>query len=313
MVRASVAAAAAAALLAAVYALSQRLVFHPPLPAVGCLLVTGASSGIGKSAALSLAASHPGWTILAGVRREADGAALLAGGAPANVVPLIVDVADDASRAAAAAAIAARPEPLIALINNAGVSRGVPVELHALDDARRVFDVNVFGALGMTQLLLPQLKAARGRIVMVSSVAGRVAMPLGGVYAASKFALEALSDALRRELGGAVSVTVLEPAYVKSAIFDSSSAASSAAGADDAARQAYPQFYKAARAAARAHEISTADDTRVTDAAIESALTDARPLTRVQVARAAGMPASFIVWLVWALPDRLADLVGGST
>jgi len=305
-------AAAAVALLAAVRSASLRLVAHPPLPAVGCVLVTGASTGIGRSAALSLAAAHPGWTILAGVRKEADGAALLAGGAPSNVVPLLVDVADDASRAAAAAAIAARPEPLIALVNNAGVSRGVPVEMHALADARDVFAVNVFGALGMTQLLLPALKKSGGRIVMISSVAGRIAMPLTGVYAASKFALEALSDALRRELGGSVSVTVVEPAYVKSAIFQASVAASSVAGGDAAAKEAYPQFYTAARTAAREREIASADDTRVTDAAIEAALTDARPLTRVQVARAAGMPASFIVWLVWALPDRLADLVGAS-
>ena len=308
------------ALAALIFALlntaSHRLVSHPPLAERGFVLITGASSGIGRSAVLSLAARHPGWQLLAGVRRESDVAALAALKLP-NVRGLLLDVADGASRAAAAAEVArlAQSEdlPLLALVNNAGISRGAPVEHHDLADARAVFETNVFGALGLTQLLLPALRAARGRIVMVSSVAGFLSMPMTGVYAASKFALEALSDALRRELRGEVAVCIVQPAYVKSAIFGSASAASHALSGADAARASYPHLFTPAREAARTREIAGAAPTEATtDLAIEAALSDARPLARAQVASAGGMHASLLRWIAWALPERLVDSLDGS-
>ena len=302
-------------LLALLAAASHRLAWHPPLPSRGIVVVTGASTGIGRSAAVHLARSHPGWLLLAGVRRQADAESLAREGL-SNLRGLQLDVADGGSREAAAAevaATAAREElPLIALVNNAGVSRGAPVQYHDLADARGVFDVNVFGTIGITQALLPMLRAARGRVVFVSSVAGFLAMPMTGFYAASKFALEALVDALRRELRGAVSVTVVQPAYVSSAIFASSTAASLAMPGAEAAVADYPHLFTPARKAARDREIANAASTEVTDVAIAAALTDSRPLTRVQVARASGMHASVIAWLAWALPDRVLDIIDGS-
>ena len=307
--------AALALLLAFLAAASHRLVSYPLLPERGIVVITGASTGIGASAALHLARGHPGWTVLAGVRKEADAAAVFSLGV-ANLRPLTLDVASEASRAAAVAEVLALAsgtgQPLLALVNNAGVSRGAPVEFHDLADARAVFETNVFGLLGLTQALLPALRAARGRVVFVSSVAGFLAMPMTGVYAASKFAVEALADALRRELRGAVSVTVVQPAYVRSAIFGTSTAASLALPGVDAAKAAYAHLFTPARKAAREKEIADAAGTDVTDAAIEAALVDSRPLTRVQVARASGMPATAIAWLAWALPDRAIDLLDSS-
>ena len=303
--------AAALLLLTLLSSAAHRAAWHPPLAARGLVLVTGASSGIGRSAALSLARAHPQWTVLAGVRRREDAAAVEA--EAANVRGLLLDVADARSRAGAAAAVLALQAshgPLLALVNNAGVARSVPAELHDLADARAVFEVNFFGLLGLTQALLPALRASRGRIVQLSSMAGRIATPLNGIYAASKFAVEAVSDALRRELAGAVSVTVVQPAFVRSAIFRADKAAASTlSGGDDAARAAYPHLYTAARTAALQSELDAAASTDCTDAAIGAALTDARPLARVQVAHASGVPATVIAWLAWALPDRVFDLI----
>ena len=307
--------AVVAVLVAMLAAASHRLVSFPPLAARGLVVVTGASTGIGAAAAQRLARAHPGWTVLAGVRKAADAAAVSALGV-ANLRPLTLDVASEASRAAAVAEVLGLAErtaqPLLALVNNACVSRGAPVEFNDLADARAVFETNVFGLLGLTQALLPALRASRGRVVFVSSVAGFLAMPMSGVYAASKFAVEALADALRREVRGAVSVTVVQPAYVKSAIFGTSTAASLALPGAAEAKAAYPHLFTPARAAARDKEIADAAGTEVTDAAIEAALVDARPLARVQVARAAGMPATFLSWLAWALPDRAIDMIDGS-
>ena len=303
--------AALVLLVAFLAAASHRLVAFPPLAEHGIVIVTGASSGIGASAAQHVARGHPGWTVLAGVRKEADAAAVSALGV-ANLRPLILDVASESSRSAAVAEVLAMGKPVLALVNNAGVSRGAPVEFHDVADARAVFETNVFGLLGLTQALLPALRASRGRVVFISSVAGFIAMPMAGVYAASKFAVEALADSLRRELRGAVSVTVVQPAYVKSSIFNTGSAASLALPGVDEAKAAYPHLFTPARVAARDKEIAEASSTDVTDAAIEAALVDARPLTRVQVARAAGMHATVISWLAWALPDRLLDLIDGS-
>src|SRR5947209_16873980 len=111
--------------------------------------------------------------------------------------------------------------PLIALVNNAGIPAAGPLELLPLDELRRVLEVNLIGVVAVTQAFLPLLKRARGRIVNISSVSGRVAMPFMGPYAASKFALEAVSDSLRRELlPFGVDVIVVEPGSVQSRIWD---------------------------------------------------------------------------------------------
>jgi len=184
---------------------------------VPTVLITGASTGIGRASTLRLAAS--GWTVLAGVRRSEDGDALvLAGGE--RVVPIALDVTDTAQIAAAAERVGAQGR-LDALVNNAGIGFGGPLELIPIDALRNQLEVNVLGPVALTQALLPALRRARGRIVFVSSVGGRVAMAFTAPYAASKHAIEAIGDALRVELRSSnVQVTLLEPGSVATPIWD---------------------------------------------------------------------------------------------
>lgn len=181
------------------------------------VVVTGASSGIGAAVARALAGE--GFRVFGTTRRPEAAAEL----AHAGVRPVCLDVTDQSSiaRARAEVEVALDGAPLAALVNNAGIPAAGPLELVPLDELRRVLEVNLIGALAVTQMFLPLLKAARGRIVNISSVAGRVALPVMGPYAASKFALEALSDSLRRELlPFGVAVVVIEPGSVQSRIWD---------------------------------------------------------------------------------------------
>ncbi len=171
------------------------------------VLVTGAGRGIGRAIAERLA--EGGFDVLAGVRTEQDAAAVRAA-RPHRVTPVILDVTDPRQLAALPDAL---PERLDAVVNNAGIVVAGPLEALTDDDLRRQFDVNVVGQLAVTRAVLPRLRAARGRVVFVSSLNGRLSMPLMGAYSASKFALEAAADALRMELRPwDVEVVVVEPA-----------------------------------------------------------------------------------------------------
>jgi NAD(P)-dependent dehydrogenase (short-subunit alcohol dehydrogenase family) len=184
-------------------------------------LITGASTGIGRATALRLAGS--GWTVLAGVRKTADGEALVAAGGE-RIVPLTLDVTDAAQIAAAVDAVGEHGR-LDALVNNAGIGFGGPLELIPIEDLRNQLEVNVLGPVAVTQALLPALRRARGRIVFVSSVGGRVAMAFTAPYAASKHAIEAIGDALRVELRSSnVQVALVEPGSVTTPIWDKSRA-----------------------------------------------------------------------------------------
>ena len=251
--------------------------------------------------------------MLAGVRRAADAAAVRAVGLP-NLVPVELDVTSPASVAGAVAAAAATGLPLAAVVNNAGVARGpTSVELHELEDARALFDVNVFGALRLTQAALPLLRASRGRVVFVSSVFGAFTPQLGGVYSASKRALEGLADALRVEVRAlGVSVAIVQPGAVATPIFgtlrNASIAAAVAAGPGASAGvRHYPHLYTAADVENEALLEARAADTRCTSEAIEHAVAAPRPRTRYLVANIVGAPAWLLAGLMRALPDRLAD------
>lgn len=179
------------------------------------VLVTGASSGIGIAAAQALAAD--GWHVYAGVRSDAGAQALAR---EAGITPLRLDVTKPEEISVAIAMIGEREGALDALINNAGVATGGPLEYIPLDEYRRIFDVNLFGVLAVTQAALPLLRrSASPRIVLVGSISGRLAIPYLGPYSASKFALRATAEALRVELAPAVSVSLIEPASVKTPIW----------------------------------------------------------------------------------------------
>ena len=169
------------------------------------VLVTGAARGIGHCVATDLAAK--GWDVIAGVRTEQDAARLKA--AHHRISPIILDVtnADDV-----AALDTSLPQRLDAVVNNAGIVVGGPMEAVTPDDLRRQLDVNVIGQLTVTQAVLPRLRRCHGRIVFMSSLNGKVTSPLMGAYCASKFALEATADALRLELKPwGIPVVIIEP------------------------------------------------------------------------------------------------------
>jgi len=186
------------------------------------IVVTGASTGIGAAIARELAGR--GFRVFGTVRRPSDAAALT----QAGVTPVMMDVTDSPAIARARAEVERElaGAPLAGLVNNAGIPAAGPLELLPLDELRRALEVNLVGAVAVTQAFLPLLKAAGaqgrgGRIVNISSVAGRRALPFMGPYAASKFGLEAISDSLRRELlPFGVDVIVVEPGSIQSRIWD---------------------------------------------------------------------------------------------
>ncbi|MBI4671564.1 MAG: SDR family oxidoreductase [Chloroflexi bacterium] len=170
-------------------------------------LITGCSTGIGRVTATLLA--ERGWHVFA-TARCFDAAKNLAS---ERITPLQLDVTDEASMVAAVEQVRAQAGRIDALINNAGYAQAGPMEEMSMDQVRRQFETNAFGALRMAQLVLPTMRAqGSGRIVNVSTMGGRVVIPFIGLYNSSKFALEAMSDALRMEtrLFG-VRVIVIEP------------------------------------------------------------------------------------------------------
>jgi len=199
----------------------------PPLTG-GSVLLTGTSSGIGRTAAVYLA--QRGFTVLAGVRKESDAQALREIGL-SGIRPVIIDVAKPASVQACHALVlslvsAKTIPPLVAVINNAGLLQDSTVEFHDLDTMRHMFDVNYFGLVTVSSVFLPLLRGAssssslKGRLINIGSVAGKVSFPRYGAYAASKHAVEAITDTLRAELTPAgVSVSLIQPGFCRTELF----------------------------------------------------------------------------------------------
>ena len=180
------------------------------------VVITGASSGIGADAAALLA--REGFIVFAGVRNDADAARTAT--LHERVRPLMLDVADRASIASAVNTVAASGHPLRGVVGNAGIAVAGPLEFLPVDEVRRQFEVNVFGALAFVQAFLPQLRASRGRIALVGSISGRLGIPFIAPYSASKAALRSFADALRVELRPAgISVSLIEPGSVKTPIW----------------------------------------------------------------------------------------------
>jgi NAD(P)-dependent dehydrogenase (short-subunit alcohol dehydrogenase family) len=179
----------------------------------GAVLVTGASTGIGEATAALLAAR--GVPVIAGARGRADLERL---GAIAGVEPLELDVTDPSAIDALRTRLAGTA--LRGLVNNAGISVVGPLEESPLDEIRRQFEVNTIGQIAVTQAALPSLRAARGRIVNIGSIGGRVGQPFVGAYCGSKGALHLMSSSLRRELRPwGIWVTCIEPGTIATQIW----------------------------------------------------------------------------------------------
>ena len=185
----------------------------------GPVVITGASTGIGAASAILLA--EKGFRVFAGVRREADGEALTAR-ASGDLTPLSIDVTDEASISAAVDAVkkAVGERGLAGLVNNAGIVKPAPLEFQPIADFRRQLEVNLVGQVAVAQAFLPLIRRGGGRIVNVGSIGGRLVLPLHGAYSASKFGMEAVSDALRLELRQwRIPVSLIDPGATQTAIF----------------------------------------------------------------------------------------------
>lgn len=250
------------------------------------MVVTGSSSGLGRACALDLA--RAGFRVLAGVRNDADGAALCADAPGGSIHPLIIDVTDEDTVVAAARQTAdlVGPKGLWGLVNNAGVVVSAPMECVPLSELSRQLEVNVIGQVRVTQAFLPLLRRARGRVVNVTSGLGSLALPYMGPYAASQFAKEAVSDALRRELRPfGVSVSVVQPGAIWTPIWGKTRQTAlgnlerAARQVADLYRTTFVNFLDGNEALARASRTSTGDFA----GAVRAALTAARPKIRYPV------------------------------
>lgn len=270
------------------------------------VVITGASTGIGAACALHL--DRLGFFVFAGVRTIQDGEALQRQGTD-RLVPLLLDVTDESTIHKAQVIVSKQlgSSGLFGLINNAGIAVVGPLEAVPIDDLRRQLEINVVGQVAVTQTFLPLIRLARGRIVNMGSIAGRGAMPLMGPYSASKFALEAITDALRLEVQQwGIEVSIVEPGAIATPIWDKSG--KGATDLEAAARPELRLLYADVIAGVRKVVAEAAKRAIAPDAVaqvVEQALTAARPKTRYLV----GTDAKFRALMIKLLPDRVSDRV----
>jgi NAD(P)-dependent dehydrogenase (short-subunit alcohol dehydrogenase family) len=266
------------------------------------ILISGASTGIGKACAIHLA--RTGHSVWAGVRTQKNfdhvNKMNLKG-----LRPDFLEVTDDASVKDANSLITKTAGTLNALINNAGVAVGGPVEAVSMDEWQRQFDTNFFGVIRLTQACLPLLRECKGRIVNMSSISGRMAFPFLGPYAASKFALEAMSDSLRRELlPYGVHVAIVEPGAIATPIWEKSKieGLSTAAGYSKAITELYGASLQ--KLLKRVDDIAkNAAPVSVVTRAVEHALFSRTPRTRYPV----GKGVKTTALLANVIPDQWMD------
>jgi NAD(P)-dependent dehydrogenase (short-subunit alcohol dehydrogenase family) len=246
---------------------------------VTSVLVTGTSSGIGRACAEHL--RDRGWTVLAGVRTAGD--------APAGCEELVLDLTD----------VRWDERPLDAAVLNAGVALSGPLEFVPLDELRAQFEVNVVGQVALLQAILPALRASRGRVVLMGSVSGRLALPFLGPYASSKFAVEALADSLRGELAPfGVAVSLVQPGSIATPMWRKGG--ERAAELPEEAVRLYGSALEGLRAWAAKRGAVTPP--REVAAVVEQALTAERPRTRYVVGQGARTRT-----LIGRVPDRARD------
>jgi NAD(P)-dependent dehydrogenase (short-subunit alcohol dehydrogenase family) len=277
------------------------------------VLVTGASTGIGEACSLHL--DRLGWHVFAGVRKTSDGERLQEQ-AGERLTPVQLDVTDEAQVTEALGSIgdAVGSDGLAGLVNNAGVARGGPLEFLPMSEWRDQLDVNVFGQIAVTKAAIHLVRKATGRIVFIGSIAGRVAAPMIGPYAASKHAIEAIGAALRDELlPWDLKVIVVEPGVIKTPIWakgrSTADALEAALGED--ARRLYRDHMETVRASIEKNDRKGVPASKVAEA-VAHALSSRNPKLRYLVgsdARVAGNLARVVPDRAWArLSRKLLEL-----
>ena len=264
------------------------------------ILLTGCSTGIGRATAELLA--RRGHTVYATARKPETLAELVDHGARA----LALDVTDEASMQAAVDAIVAEHGAVGTLVNNAGYGEYGTVEETSIDAVRRMFETNVFGLARLTQLVLPSMReAGHGRVVNISSMGGRMTFPLGGYYHASKYAVEAISDALRNEVRGfGIDVVVVEPGITRSNFEETISGSDALAAQPDSPYAEMVASITEANREAYSNRMISASSESVAEAIVKAVETD-RPRSRYLLTPAAkGMVAARTLG-----GDRVWDLI----
>ncbi len=268
------------------------------------VVITGASTGIGAACAIHL--DRLGFRVFAGVRKPEDGLALQKNSSD-RLVPIALDVTDASTihKAHLLVSELTRKDGLYGLINNAGIAVVGPLEAVPIADLRRQLDVNVIGQVAVTQIFLPLVRQARGRIINMGSIAGLSTMPLMGPYSASKFALEAITDALRLEVQQwGIHVSIIEPGAIATPIWNKSAleATQREATIGDHLRSLYEPMIAAVRKIVEeASKRAVSSDTVAK--VVEAALTEPTPKTRYLVGRDAKLRAL----MAKLLPDRASD------
>jgi NAD(P)-dependent dehydrogenase (short-subunit alcohol dehydrogenase family) len=270
--------------------------------ASGTVLVTGASTGIGEATVLHL--KTLGFDAVGAVRRDEDAERLESRG----VRTVRIDVTDAEQIAAAREALG--DTPLAGLVNNAGIGVAAPLEFLPIDRLRQQLEINLIGQVAVTQAFLPALRRGRGRIVNVSSIGGRVALPMAGAYSASKFALEGMSDSLRREIRShGVDVILVQPGGVKTPIWKKGRDLADTMLEDvpAEAEQLYGRTIQKMREETAKIESERGMEPHEVAEVIGAALTSNRPRTRYVI----GSDAKVRARMSRVLPDRVMDRLIG--
>lgn len=271
----------------------------------GAVLITGASTGIGKACALLL--DHSGYRVFAGVR-EAQVAKGLQAEASERLTPIRLDITQAGQIASAVKTVKEASGTnigLAGLVNNAGIAMAGPTEFLPIDALRRQLEVNVVGQIAVTQAFLPLIRKSRGRIVNISSAIDRFALPFLGAYCASKFAMQILTDSLRRELlPWNIHVSMVEPGLIETPIWEKSYALADAMEAElpPQAKEFYAELFSTGREFIEKLRRRGIPPETVAKAVIRC-LEARRPKSRYLVGAGARLPRLIATFV----PDRLAD------
>ena len=268
------------------------------------IFITGASSGIGKVSAITLA--KKGFHVFAGVRKQEDAENLKIENP--DITPIFIDVTNQDSVNGAFNKISeiTADKGLYGLVNNAGIAVAGPLEFLPIDRLRLQLEINVIGQISVIQKMLPLIRKGQGRIINISSIAGFTAFPFKGAYAASKFAVEALSDSLRRELRPwKIPISIVEPGVIKTPIWQKSInlVEEIVAEMPPEAEKYYGAVYRNLLERTLKRVERSGSDPEQVAKAILHALTSKKPKTRYLV----GQDAHFLSKILTKLPDSLID------
>jgi NAD(P)-dependent dehydrogenase (short-subunit alcohol dehydrogenase family) len=275
----------------------------------GAVVITGASTGVGRATALLL--DKQGYQVFAGVRQEKD-AELIKLDSSVNLTPIILDVTkiEQIKYATEIVLSAVGEKGLLGLVNNAGILVDGPLEYLALDELRWQFEVNVIGQVAVTQAFLPMIRQAKGRIINIGSVSGKISSPFFSALCASKFALEALTDSLRMELHPwGIEVILVEPGSIASAAPDKVEASlqKKLANMSPIGRAMYGDIYKfSLEQLIKSNRMGIAPEEVAN--AIQKALEANKPKTRYFVSKEKVI-LNLLLMLAKILPDRVCDAI----